>query len=145
MGVATLPAIVAGLVAAGGMPLDTPAAVQSGTLDAQRQVVATLGALAAEITGAGLGSPAIVVIGDSGAAQRVPRRLGAARGGLSAGRAQLCVPGSAMRRRSSRETAATFARLRLADGAAEVAVAVDDVLEQRETSGSPIATMLRSG
>jgi uroporphyrin-III C-methyltransferase len=64
MGVATLPGIVAGL-AAGGMPLDTPAAaVQSGTLAGQRQVVATLGTLAAAVTSAAIGSPAVLVIGE---------------------------------------------------------------------------------
>jgi uroporphyrin-III C-methyltransferase len=64
MGVATLPDIVAGLVA-GGMPADTPAAaVQSGTVATQREVVATLGTLHAAIGRAGIGSPAIVVIGE---------------------------------------------------------------------------------
>jgi uroporphyrin-III C-methyltransferase len=64
MGIATLPDIAAAL-AAGGMPVDTPAAaVQSGTLAVQRQVVATLGTLADAVKGAGLGSPAIVVIGE---------------------------------------------------------------------------------
>ncbi len=64
MGVATLPDIVAGL-AAGGMALDTPAAaVQSGTLTAQREVVTTLGALAGAVACAGIGSPAVLVIGE---------------------------------------------------------------------------------
>ncbi len=63
MGIATLPEIATAL-AAGGMPLDTPAAaVQSGTLAAQRQVVATLGTLADAVKGAAIASPAIVVIG----------------------------------------------------------------------------------
>ena len=64
MGIATLADIVARL-AAGGMPLDTPAAaVQSGTLDAQREVVTTLGALARDVAQAGIGSPAVLVIGE---------------------------------------------------------------------------------
>lgn len=63
MGVKTLPAIVAQLQA-GGLAADTPAlAVQSGTLSRQRQVVATLATLAAAMTAADIGSPAIVVIG----------------------------------------------------------------------------------
>jgi len=64
MGIANLPGICAALLQA-GMRADMPAAaVQSGTLAGQRQVLATLDTLHAQVTQAGLGSPAIVVIGE---------------------------------------------------------------------------------
>ena len=64
MGIATLPAIVGGL-RAGGMARATPAAaIQHGTLPEARRVVSTLGALVREVGESGLGSPAIVVIGE---------------------------------------------------------------------------------
>jgi uroporphyrinogen III methyltransferase/synthase len=63
MGVKTLPRI-ADALAAGGMPLDTPAAaVQWGTHPDQRTVVATLGTLAGRAAAAGVGAPVITVIG----------------------------------------------------------------------------------
>jgi uroporphyrin-III C-methyltransferase len=63
MGVKNLPEIVAQLLAA-GMPATTPAAaVQSGTLGAQREVKATLVTLQAAMHAAAIGSPAILVIG----------------------------------------------------------------------------------
>ena len=63
MGLARLLNIVARLIA-GGLPPDTPAAViASGTLAGQRHVTASLQELPAQVQAAGLGSPAIVVIG----------------------------------------------------------------------------------
>lgn len=47
-----------------GLPADTPAAaIQHGTCAGQREVIGTLGSLAADVAAAGLGSPALVVIG----------------------------------------------------------------------------------
>jgi uroporphyrin-III C-methyltransferase/precorrin-2 dehydrogenase/sirohydrochlorin ferrochelatase len=64
MAVENLPAIAAELVAH-GRPADTPAAaIADGTLPAQRSVVADLGTVAVAMTDAGLGPPAIVVVGD---------------------------------------------------------------------------------
>lgn len=64
MGMSNLPRIVACLRAA-GMADATPAAVvQNGTRTDQRQLVTRLGDLVAEVAGAGIGSPAIVVIGE---------------------------------------------------------------------------------
>ena len=64
MGVRNLAEITARLIA-GGRAADTPAAaIQQGTLPDQRVVVAPLGELAAEIQAAGIGAPAVVVIGD---------------------------------------------------------------------------------
>jgi uroporphyrin-III C-methyltransferase len=64
MGMKRLAALVAGMLE-GGFPADTPAcAIQSGTLETQREVVATLAALPAAAAGAQLGSPAILVIGE---------------------------------------------------------------------------------
>lgn len=64
MGMTQLPRIVAAL-REGGLAADTPAAaIQNGTLDGQRSVVATLSTLAQAVTVAGLASPAILVIGD---------------------------------------------------------------------------------
>jgi uroporphyrin-III C-methyltransferase / precorrin-2 dehydrogenase / sirohydrochlorin ferrochelatase len=64
MAVENLPAIAAELIAH-GRPADTPAAaIADGTLPAQRSVVAKLGTVAAAMTDAGLGAPAIVVVGD---------------------------------------------------------------------------------
>jgi uroporphyrin-III C-methyltransferase len=63
MGIATLPEIVAGL-RAGGMAGDTPAAaIQHGTTARQEQVITTLVDLPSAVAAAGLGSPAILVIG----------------------------------------------------------------------------------
>jgi uroporphyrin-III C-methyltransferase len=64
MGIATLPEIVAGL-RAGGMASGTPAAaIQHGTTSRQQQVITTLADLPGAVAAAGLGSPAILVIGE---------------------------------------------------------------------------------
>ena len=63
MGMHHLAQICAGLLT-GGMRADMPAAViESGTRATQRQVVSTLGALAADAARTGLASPAVIVIG----------------------------------------------------------------------------------
>ncbi len=63
MGIGRLAQIVESL-AAQGLPLSTPAAVvQWGTLPRQRCVRSTLEKLAADVHDAGLGSPAIIVVG----------------------------------------------------------------------------------
>jgi uroporphyrinogen III methyltransferase/synthase len=64
MGMGRLAAIATALIA-GGRPVDQPAAaVQWGTTPRQRQVVATLGELAGAVARAGLGNPAVVIVGD---------------------------------------------------------------------------------
>lgn len=64
MGIANLGAIVDGLLGA-GMPASMPVAViQDGTLNAQRAIVTNLGEAVAKVKAAGLGSPAIVVVGE---------------------------------------------------------------------------------
>jgi uroporphyrin-III C-methyltransferase len=64
MGVANVDAIARGLLE-GGLPATTPAAaIQNGTLPSQKNVVTTLSALADEVARAGIGSPAVIVIGD---------------------------------------------------------------------------------
>jgi len=64
MGMGRLAAIATALIA-GGRPADQPAAaVQWGTTPRQRQVVATLGELAGAVGRAGLGNPAVVVVGE---------------------------------------------------------------------------------
>jgi len=63
MGVAQLPALQAGLLE--GLPANTPAAVvQNASLPTQRSAVCTLDALAQTVHELGLGSPAVLVIGD---------------------------------------------------------------------------------
>jgi uroporphyrin-III C-methyltransferase/precorrin-2 dehydrogenase/sirohydrochlorin ferrochelatase len=63
MGVDTLPAIAAELVAHGRSP-DTPVAVvQSGTTAAERRLHATLSTVADDIARAGVTAPAVIVIG----------------------------------------------------------------------------------
>jgi uroporphyrin-III C-methyltransferase len=63
MGVAQLPALQAGLIQ--GLPAHTPAAVvQHASLPQQRIAVTTLGRLAQTVREQGLGSPAVLVIGD---------------------------------------------------------------------------------
>ena len=63
MGVAQLPTLQAGLLQ--GLPAHTPAAiVQHASLPQQRLAVTTLGALACTVAEQGLGSPAVLVIGD---------------------------------------------------------------------------------
>lgn len=63
MGVAEWPQLQRGLLQ--GLPAATPAAVvQHASLPQQRQVVTTLGELGNAITREGLGSPAIIIVGD---------------------------------------------------------------------------------
>ena len=63
MGISSAPRIQAGLLAA--LPASTPVAViASASLPAQRQCVTTLGALLDSLREHGLGSPAIMVVGD---------------------------------------------------------------------------------
>lgn len=63
MGMGRLAKITERLIA-GGRPADQPAAaVQWGTTPRQRRVVSTLGALPQDVAEAGLGSPAVVVVG----------------------------------------------------------------------------------
>ena len=64
MGVATLKDIVAGLVAGGMSPAVPAAVIQDGTLASARRITSTLAHLERDVTQAGLGSPAIIVIGD---------------------------------------------------------------------------------
>lgn len=64
MGIANLPRIVAELLAAGLSPMLPAAVIQHGTLPQQRSVVTTLGELPAAVPAHGIGSPAIVIIGD---------------------------------------------------------------------------------
>lgn len=64
MGLSRLPSICQGLLA-GGLPLQTPAAViAQGTLPGQRQVIGSLADLEARVTAAGLLAPALIVVGD---------------------------------------------------------------------------------
>jgi len=64
MGVANLDAIVGGLLE-GGLPTQTPAAaIQNGTLPSQKSVVTTLSGLCVAMGDAGIGSPAVIVIGE---------------------------------------------------------------------------------
>ncbi|MDB5803205.1 MAG: uroporphyrinogen-III C-methyltransferase [Betaproteobacteria bacterium] len=71
MGIANLPAICTALLAA-GMRAEMPAAaIQSGTLATQKEVLATLGSLAGAVQQARLASPAIVVIGEVAALAQV--------------------------------------------------------------------------
>jgi uroporphyrin-III C-methyltransferase len=63
MGVATVEALQQGLLQ--GLPASTPVAVvQHASLPQQRQLHATLGELAAAVRREGMGSPAIIVVGD---------------------------------------------------------------------------------
>lgn len=63
MGLRRLPAIVAAL-RAGGLPGDTPAAaLERGSTPAQRRVLAPLADLPARVKAAGLGAPALVIVG----------------------------------------------------------------------------------
>jgi uroporphyrinogen III methyltransferase/synthase len=84
MGMGRLAGIARALIAA-GRPADQPAAaVQWGTTPRQRQVVSTLGGLADAVAAAGLGNPAVVVIGDvAGLAAQIDWRSGRALAGRS--------------------------------------------------------------
>jgi uroporphyrin-III C-methyltransferase len=70
MGMQQLDAIVAALLAAGMRPNMPAAAIQHGTLDSQRHVVCTLCRLPETVAQHGLGSPAIVVVGEVAALAR---------------------------------------------------------------------------
>lgn len=64
MGVSRIEEIVGGLVAA-GMSANTPAAaISNGTLESQREVIATLSTLPDAMRNSAIASPAIVVIGE---------------------------------------------------------------------------------
>lgn len=64
MGMSRLPEIVAGLES-GGMAATTPVAiVQNGTLPSQASVVSCLGDVVEAVRNAGLGSPALVIVGE---------------------------------------------------------------------------------
>lgn len=63
MGVSQLPSICTGLC--GALPADTPAAlVQGATTAAERRLVSTLAALADDARRVGIGSPAVLIVGD---------------------------------------------------------------------------------
>ena len=63
MGMSNLPAIVAGLRAAGMAAAMPVAVVQNGTLANQQSVVTSLGEVVEAVTQARIGSPAIIVVG----------------------------------------------------------------------------------
>jgi uroporphyrin-III C-methyltransferase len=64
MGLGNLPRILASLLAA-GMPTNLPAcAIQNSTRGDARHVVSTLSALHSDVVNAGIGSPAIIVVGE---------------------------------------------------------------------------------
>lgn len=93
MGMGRIAAIRDALVAGGRSPDQPAAAVQWGTTARQRQVVATLATLPDAVAAAGLGSPAVVVIGDvAGLADRLtwrsPGPLGGRRVVVTRARAQ---------------------------------------------------------
>lgn len=64
MGIANLAQIVAQLLAADLPPALPAAAIQHGTLPQQRSVVTTLAELPAAVQAHGIGSPAIVIVGE---------------------------------------------------------------------------------
>jgi uroporphyrinogen III methyltransferase/synthase len=63
MGVKRLAGNAAALIAAGRNADEPAAAVERGTMEGQRTVVATLGTLAAEVEREGIGAPALIVVG----------------------------------------------------------------------------------
>ena len=63
MGVRRLAANAAALIAAGRDPGEPAAAVERGTMDRQRTVVATLATLAEAVEREGVGAPALIVVG----------------------------------------------------------------------------------
>ncbi len=63
MGVRTLPALAARLLAAGMDPATPAIAVENASLDTERYVPATLGAIAAAVEQAGIEGPTLVLIG----------------------------------------------------------------------------------
>ena len=64
MGVTALGYICDGLLGAGMRPDMPAAAVESGTLPAQRRIISTLGALAGDAAEKKLGSPAVIIVGE---------------------------------------------------------------------------------
>jgi uroporphyrinogen III methyltransferase/synthase len=64
MGVKRLAANAAALIDAGRDPDEAAAAVERGTRDGQRTVVATLGTLAEAVEREGVGAPALIVVGE---------------------------------------------------------------------------------
>ena len=64
MGMGRLQAIAQALMDAGRPPYQPAAAVQWGTTGRQRHVVATLATLRGAVTSAGLGNPAVIIVGD---------------------------------------------------------------------------------
>ncbi|MFN7724118.1 MAG: uroporphyrinogen-III C-methyltransferase [Rubrivivax sp.] len=87
MGMAQLPQLQAGLLKA--LPAGTPAAVvQAAGTPQEQRLISRLGTLAADVASAGLGSPAIVLVGDvlrASAALALPAEAAApARAGLPA-------------------------------------------------------------
>jgi uroporphyrinogen III methyltransferase/synthase len=64
MGVKRLGDNAAALIAAGRDPDQPAAAVERGTMDGQRTVVATLGTLAETVEAEGIGAPALIVVGN---------------------------------------------------------------------------------
>jgi uroporphyrinogen III methyltransferase/synthase len=63
MGVKRLAANAAALIEAGRDPAEPAAAVERGTMDGQRTVVATLATLAEAVEREGIGAPALIVVG----------------------------------------------------------------------------------
>lgn len=64
MGVGRMETIAARLIAAGASPGTPAAAVTWGSTDRQQVVTASLATIAAAITAAGIGSPAVIVVGE---------------------------------------------------------------------------------
>ncbi len=64
MGVKRLSENAAALIAGGRDPDQPAAAVERGTMAGQRTVTATLGTLASEVERAGIGAPAVIVVGE---------------------------------------------------------------------------------
>jgi len=72
MGVAQCAAITGGLIA-GGLSCATPAAaIQNGTLPSRKNVFTSLAMLAADMEAAGIGSPAVLIIGKVVDLARIP-------------------------------------------------------------------------
>jgi uroporphyrinogen III methyltransferase/synthase len=63
MGVKRLSDNAAALIAAGRDPGEPAAAIERGTMEGQRTVAATLGTLAEQVERAGVGAPALIVVG----------------------------------------------------------------------------------
>ena len=63
MGVKRLPGNAAALIDAGRDPEEPAAAIERGTMEGQRTVVATLGTIAAKVESEGVAAPALIVVG----------------------------------------------------------------------------------